>query len=280
MYSKVMTVTPQEAALWLDTKNSRNRPISQSTVDRYVQEMRAGNWKMNGQSVIFGVSGQLLNGQHRLKACVAANMPFTTVVVYGIADETFDTIDDGNKRSLPDVLAIRGEGLPILLAAGVRFLWIYATGQIETRDLRKGKIATKAVLEDTLNKHPGLRSSVKFYSMLKARSGGMLIPSGMAIGLHYLFAIVEEKKADEFFTRFQSGLELTEGHPIAILRARLIAGQTAASTKLTNAAMYYYTVTAWNHFVTNSFLKRLTYTADTVPPEIDNLPKKLMKDLL
>lgn len=280
MFTKVTTVTPQTAADWLDTKNSRNRPISQSTVDKYVQEMKAGRWVVNGQGIIFGTSGQLLNGQHRLKACVAANTPFSTAVVYGIDDATFDTIDDGNKRSLPDVLAIRGETQPTLLAAATRFLWIYATGQIETRDLRKGTIATKAVLQDTLEKHKGLRQSVRFYAMLKARPGGILIPAGMAAGLHYLFSVVDEKRADEFFTRFQSGLELTEGHPIAILRSRLIAGQTQASTKLTNAAMYYYVVTAWNAFVTNTFLKRLTYTTDTVPPEIDNLPKKLMKDLL
>ena len=44
--------------------------------------------------------------------------------------------------------------------------------------------------------------------------------------------------------------------------------------------MYYYVVMAWNAFVSDTFLRRLTFTPDTPPPEIDNLPKKLMKDLL
>jgi len=48
MYSKFTSITPKEAALWLDTKNSNNRPISQSTVDRYVQEIKAGRWRSNG----------------------------------------------------------------------------------------------------------------------------------------------------------------------------------------------------------------------------------------
>ena len=280
MYSKFTTITPKEAVLWLDTKNAHNRPISQSTVERYTQEIKAGRWKSNGQSIVFSKSGQLLNGQHRLKAVVAANKPIDCLIVWGVEDDTFDTIDDGNKRSLGDVFAIKQEYKPLLLSAGVRFLWVYSTGQIETRDLRRGQVATKPLLEKTLDRHPGLRQSTRFYATLKARPGGLLVPAGMAIGLHYLFALVDEKKADEFFNVLQSGIGLTEGHPILILRARLIAGQKESSTKLTNSAIYFYTVTTWNAFVSDNPLRRLAFVQDTPPPEIENLPKKLMKDLL
>lgn len=280
MYSKFTSITPKEAALWLDTKNSNNRPVSRSTVDRYVQEIKAGNWKVNGQPIIFGKSGQLLNGQHRLKAILEANKSIETLIVWGVDDNAFDTIDDGNKRSLADVFSIKGEGNPGLLSAGVRFLWVYSTGQIETRDLRRGKIATKALLEDTLKKHPLLRSSTKFYSLLKARPGGLLIPAGMAIGLHYLFALVDDVRADEFFNVLQSGIGLTEGHPILLLRARLISGKKESSTKLTNSAVYFYTVTTWNAYASDQPLRRLAFVQDQPPPEIENLPKKLMKDLL
>lgn len=280
MYSKLMTITPQEATLWLDTKNHHNRPISESTVERYTQEIKAGRWKVNGQTICFGKSGNLLNGQHRLKAIIAANKSIESLVVYGIADDTFDTIDDGNKRSLADVFAVKDEYKPQLLSAGVRFLWVYATGQIETRDLRRGTIATKPLLEKTLDKHPGLRQSTKFYSMLKARPGGLLIPAGMAIGLHYLFVLVDEKKSDKFFDILQSGVGLEEGHPILSLRARLIAGHKESSSKLTNAAIYFYTVTTWNAFAKGQPLRRLAFVQDTPPPEIENLPKKFMMDLL
>ena len=281
MYTKHgYTVTPLEAREWLDTKNSRNRPISENAVCKYEQEMKDGRWFDNGQPIIFGESKQLLNGQHRLLASVRSGKSFVTTVTWGVPDEVFDSIDDANSRSLADVLHIKGETCSGLLAAGVRFLWMYATGQIETQDLRRGKIATKPLLEATLDKNPKVRSSVKFYGMLKSRPGGLMIPAGMAIGLHYLFSLVDEKKADEFFTRLHSGLELTDDNPVYILRARLIAGQKEASTKLTRSAMYYYTVTAWNSYANGTYLKRLIFGADTPPPEIDNLPKKVMKDLL
>ena len=264
----------------LDTKNAHNRPISQSTVERYTQEIRANRWKANGQSICFGRSGNLLNGQHRLKAIVAANKSIECLVVWGVEDSAFDTIDDGNKRSLADVFAVSKELHPKLLSAGVRFLWVYATGQIATRDLRRGTIATKPILEDTLKKHPGMRQSTKFYSLIKARPGGLLVPAGMAIGLHYLFSLVDEKKADEFFNVLQSGIGLSEGHPILMLRARLITGKKESSTHLTNSAIYFYTVTTWNAFVADEPMRRLAFVQDTPPPEIENLPKKLMKELL
>ncbi len=280
MYTKHTIVTPEEARLWLDTKRSKNRPISENAVAKYTQEMLAGRFVDNAKGLVFGVSGNLLDGQHRLSACVRANKPFPTTITWGVPDEYFDTIDDCNSRSLADVLHIKGETSSILLAAGVRFLWEYATGQIEHKDLRKGRIATKPLLEATLDKHRKITTSVKFYSMLKARPGGLMIPAGMSIGLHYLFSLVDEKKADDFFSRLQSGLELKEDDPVYILRARLIAGQKEASTKLTRSAMYYYTVTSWNAYVSGTYMKRLVFNADTPQPEIENVPKKLIKDLL
>jgi hypothetical protein len=280
MYTKVMTIHPDQAKEWLDTKNSNNRPISENAVQKYAQEMKQNRWRLNGQSIGFNKDGQLVNGQHRLLACVRSNTPFETVVVYGVENDAFNTIDDCNTRSMADVLHIKGEASSGLLSAGLRFLWLYVRGEIEHKDLRKGQICTKPLLELTLEKNPKIRSSVKFYSMLKARPGGLLISAGMAIGLHYLFSLVDEKKADEFFNRLQSGLELTEDNPVYILRARLIAGQKESSTKLTQSAVYYYTVTSWNAYVAGTYVKRLVFAADSPQIEIENLPKKVMKDLL
>lgn len=280
MYTKVMTVTPEEARLWLDTKNSKNRPISENAVAKYSQEMKQGRWRLNGQPIIFNKTGQLANGQHRLLACVRANTTFETVVTWGMEDEAFETIDDCNTRSMADVLHIRGESSPNLLSAGLRFLWLYVKGEIEHKDLRRGQVCTKPLLQATLEKNPKIRDSVKFYNLLKARPGGLLISAGMAIGLHYLFSLVDEKKADEFFNRFQSGLELTDDNPVYILRNKIIAAQKDTSTMLTNSARYYYMVMTWNAYVKGTYVKRLVFTPENAQIDIEDLPKKVMKDLL
>lgn len=279
MYHKVMTVTPSEARDWLDTKNSRNRPVSQFAIDRYTQEIKAGNWKLNGQPIIFGKSGNILDGQHRLKAIVQANKAVELTVLYGVDDDTFDTLDVGNRRTLADVFAIEGETNTTMLAAGVRFVWRYATGQILSGTMARSKIATNQLFEKTLEKHPGLRRSVKLYSMLKGRTGGIMVPPGTGVGLHYLFSIIDEKKADEFFTVLQSGLGLSAGHPVALLRARLIAGKQS-SNRLLDTAIYFYTVTAWNAFAKDQTMSKLSFNPEDKAPEIEDLPKSMMKELL
>jgi len=281
LYTKVLTITPALAVQWLDTKNAHNRPVSNSTVDRYAQEIKAGNWQLNGESIKFGKNGQILDGQHRLKAIVKANADIECLVVYGVENKTFNTIDDHNKRSLADVFAINGENNAKLLAIGTRFIWTYAMGQITTRDLRRIKIATKTLMQGTLDKNPGLRDSTKAYVLLRSRPGGLLIPAGMAIGLHHLFSLVDSKKAEEFFTKLQSGYDLTEGDPIATLRQSLItAKQQAAATIITKSAIFTYAVIAWNAYLRDERLTKLVFRSNSSIPEIDGMPKNKAKLLM
>jgi len=280
MYTTVAVITPKEAKEWLETKNfNTNRPISKVTVQKYAQEMKAGRWKLNGESIIFGASGRLLNGQHRLNACVLSGVPFTTVMVKGADDETFDTIDDGRKRSLGDVLAIRGEHAAGNLAAGLRFVWEYGTGSFLSKGGSRKTISTKQLLEKLLDKHQGIKASVRLCQALQKRAGGLLVSPALSIGLHYLFSLVDAEKADEFFNALQTGQNLREGNPVLILRAKLIAG-TKEATSLKREAIYTYMVMAWNAYAEAKPLKRMVYLSDAEMVEIAGLPKNLMKDLL
>lgn len=280
MYTTVATVTPREAKEWLETKNfHNNRPMSEATVRKYSQEMKAGRWKVNGESIIFSASGRLLNGQHRLKACIMANVPFTTVLVKGADDDTFDTIDDGKSRNLGDVLAIRGEHGAYALASGLRFVWEYGSGQFLSHGGSRKIISTKQLLEKLLDKHQGLRASAKLCKALEKKPGGLLLPPSLSIGLHYLFSLVHAEKADEFFSSFQSGQHLGADSPILLLRAKLIAGSKEA-TAIRREAMYTYTVMSWNAYVEAKPLKRMVYAAGSKMVEIAGLPVDLMKGLL
>lgn len=281
MYSKTVYITPAEARDWLDTKNHRNRPVSERTVNRYAQEMKAGRWKLNGEAIIFGKSGNLLNGQHRLKACVQSGRDFQTVITYGVEDSTFDTLDDVHPRKLSDVLSINGERNASFLSSGLSFVYQYATGQIISRGGGSTKnIATKQLLEKMLVNHPRIRDSARYYKVLRSRPGGVLLPPALCVGLHYIFTMVEEDKAHIFFEQFQSGILLDVGNPIYLLRQRLIAGGRETSSKIRTEAQYAYTVMAWNAFVGDGVLKRLVYNGGDVLPEIAGVPKSLMRDLL
>lgn len=279
MHMKNEVITPQEAKRILETKNPRNRPISQRNVDKYAQEMKAGRWKLNGEAIIFGVSGNLLNGQHRLRACVQANVPFETTVTRGVPDEYFDTLDDGNPRKLSDVLAIKGEAHTKAMSAALYFVHNYASGNL-TGSRKKGGMATKPVLERLLETQGGIRNSVQYYWRLHKRPGGIMLPPSLAVGLHYIFSLVDDEKAGAFFDVFQSGLNIDAGNPIGLLRARFIAGKREASSTMTMEAQYSYAVTAWNAYATGRRMTRLAYKPGEPLPEIEGVPRSLMKDLL
>src|SRR5262249_28100191 len=80
----IITVTPELAARWLK-RNHANRKVRARHVSRLVRAMRAGEWDdLNGDTIRFSDNHELLDGQHRLLACIEAQQAFTTLVVFGI----------------------------------------------------------------------------------------------------------------------------------------------------------------------------------------------------
>jgi hypothetical protein len=286
MFTKTQIITPKQAQEWLDTKNLHNRPLSQVTVNKYAQEMKAGRWKLNGEAIIFGISGNLMNGQHRLAACVKANSPFETTVTLGVKDEYFDTLDDNKPRNLADVLSIDGHTYGKYLSSALFFIHDYAMNRMKRDKMAQGRkpstIPTKQVLERLLESQSGISNSCRYYVALKGRPGGVLLPPSLCIGLHYIFSLINEEKATTFFDQFQSGLNIEAGNPIGILRQRLIAGGRDVASKLRTDAQYFYTVMAWNAFASDKPMKRqsIAYKAGDELPEINDVPRSLMKDLL
>ena len=115
MKTQVLTITPKKAQELLEG-NKRNRPVRKSHVRQLAEEMKAGKWVVNGVPIIF--NGKLLiDGQHRLMACIESDKPFDTLVVSDVAPNSFLTIDVGRKRTAADTLATRGEENYAALAA-------------------------------------------------------------------------------------------------------------------------------------------------------------------
>lgn len=109
---KLMTITPKMAAEILERTAKagvKNRNITQSTIEKYANAIKNGRWKLNSQTIVLDENGCIIDGQHRLSACVLAGVPFTTYVAKGLnRDEVFDTIDCGRTRTLSQLLAMQG----------------------------------------------------------------------------------------------------------------------------------------------------------------------------
>lgn len=102
----IETVTPDMAREWLE-QNGDNRKLRKQRVVSYAADMGAGRWKFTGEAIKFN-GKSLDDGQHRLAACVMADVPFETLVIRGIPEGAKDVMDQGLPRSVADVLTWHG----------------------------------------------------------------------------------------------------------------------------------------------------------------------------
>jgi len=116
-------ITPDIAADLL-TLNNNNRRVKRERVILYASAMKRGQWAYTGDSIRVGTDDQdnlvLLDGQHRLLACVEAGVPFDAMLISGLPTSVFTVIDRGVVRSNGDVLKIAGFANSTFVGAMVR----------------------------------------------------------------------------------------------------------------------------------------------------------------
>lgn len=205
-----ISVTPELATEWLKT-NTKNRIISQRTVDEYARDMEAGAWRDNGDAIRFHKDGHLADGQHRLLAIQKAQATIECSIVEGLDDIDMMTVDCGRRRTAGDNFAIMGESYGAQVAATIRVLYGFATGSFSTQ-------LTMSELSEILDMHPGIRKSVA-----KAHRSRILRPAYLA-AIHYIGSHVhnDAASADSFVRVLISGEPAYRGDPAYLLRERLI----------------------------------------------------------
>lgn len=100
-------ITPEIAKIML-MRNSNNRKVRQLKVEAYARTIKAGLWMLTNQGIGFNIDGDLIDGQHRLLACIMANTGFETYVTFGMEKEAQRVIDGCVPRSVPDQLQLSG----------------------------------------------------------------------------------------------------------------------------------------------------------------------------
>ncbi len=152
----IETITPDAAAELLGL-NLTNRLLRNHKVIAYAEDMLHGRWQLTGEPII--VNGTtLLNGQHRLHACVRAGVPFTTAVFRGADSDIYRVIDSGLPRLPADVLRHDGHPNPNLVAATGRLVLGYRTGTL-TDTNRLAITASRLALQEEAADHRELYHS-------------------------------------------------------------------------------------------------------------------------
>lgn len=120
----IVTMTPDWSRELLDRQQFKNRPLRRSTVMRYAREMRDGRWRLTHQGLLIDIdTNEVVDGQHRLQACIQADVPFETVLTFMEgATDMFPDIDQGIKRTPGDTLAMLDVPEATSTAAALRTL--------------------------------------------------------------------------------------------------------------------------------------------------------------
>lgn len=226
VHSERVFITAEMARRWLRNNIENNRPVNQDRIDEYMRDMKAGRWKENGDTIKFADTGELIDGQHRLMACMQGGVGFWALVAYGVKRDAFLTIDRGQRRSTGQVLHL-ASGLNDYNAVSGTLTWMWRFRDGIMMSTRQPTTVEAAAL---LEEHPKLRDSVtRARKVLTKFKAGPL--SVVAI-CHYLFARQDADLSELFFDALETGTGLRVLDPVYQLRERLIGAISGSGRKI------------------------------------------------
>lgn len=121
-----------ETAKVLLALNTNNRTIKPERIYKYHRQMINGLWVFAGDPIRFDDQGVLLDGQHRLLAVALLEPGATQKLVFmrGIDSHAQTAMDQGATRSAADQLALKSLKNGRTLAAAIRLMIAYESGNI------------------------------------------------------------------------------------------------------------------------------------------------------
>ena len=272
LYVALRTIDPEVAEQILSTRK-KNRAISKSTVDLYTKFMREGHWILNGQPIIFA-DNLLIDGQHRLSACVRTGIPLEVLVVELGDSNAFKTLDQGKRRNGADVLGIAGYTNTSVIFTALGILEKIKRGGTLGYNQLGGNarvVIANHEVEGIASQYPGLDLSATlaktFYKSLKVKPGPIT-------ALHYILRQTEsevvsfddnDKKSDEFMRILSTGLGLEKGNPILYFRNSLIK-QMSDQVKIPPHFIIRGGILTWNNWIKGKKITRFVLGSDSKIP--------------
>ena len=204
--------------------NQNNRRIKKDRVSQYAASMKRGQWQYTGDAIRVGKNenGQdvLVDGQHRLLACVESRTSFETMVISGLPAAVFSVIDRGVTRTNGDILRVAGFVDSTQLGSMVRPIIALESG---LNPLVHGTLAL-VTGDDMVSFCEENRDLVNWAKALgdKGCNGVGGIKSAWGIFAIIASRVVGVKTVDKFLDECVKGVGLVEGDPRLALRSFML----------------------------------------------------------
>ncbi len=237
-YACWIDITPAMAANWLNN-NFGNRPVSDDVVLAYARDMINGTWRATHQGIAFNDEDRLIDGQHRLRAIVRANVTVRMMVTFGLPSKIagtemtmMDCVDRGRTRSVSDQLKIQH---------GLKNGTAIAQVSSALAHLCFGERVRRLSVGQTLDIYREFQSSMDFVIEHRSKEPGL-----KSAGVLAAFAFVMQTddacfdwggKFSEMFTRLNSDDFQSEYLHVARLRAVLTSEEASGLAQSMNKGL-------------------------------------------
>ena len=254
--------------------NTRNRAVIKSYLKNMEQVLLRKEWRFNGEPIIISSTGRVLDGQHRLIACVNTGIPIDTILVRGVDESVFPTIDRGVSRTVGNVLSIDGVDHYNSVAASLKILHGFCSTGGQVYDGGGWTVGFSAsVARGLLEKHEGIKESVR-----KSLGCNHYKSKSLLAGLHYILSLSDAAIADELLEVLASGAT-DKDRPFNVLREHLIYTRMNR-VSMGNRSAAAKTIRAFNAEATGEWIKKVQWKPDGQFPRIVGLDYESLASLL
>lgn len=217
--SVVVEIHPDAAEQMLRLYNVKNRRLTENHAKRLGAAMAKHSYERTGDTIKVSRTHKLLDGQHRLSACVKSKTAVVSDIVFGLDDALFDVLDQGKKRSAGDVLGIHGIAYPSLVAGAIQWVLNFNNPTSVSMD---GGGSTLASAREVLALAQGSMKDIAHYvneALLINKAFAQ--PPTMICGLLYLIGKRDPSIARDFAHEWANGARIGRNRNFDVLNERI-----------------------------------------------------------
>lgn len=260
--SVVCEFHPEFAKIILARENPKNRPLYRGHAVYWLgNDLTSGNFAVTGDTLKFAKNGNLIDGQHRLEACVHTGVPLKSHVVFGLNEKIFDILDQGRKRTAGDILALDGVPNAAIVAAAIRWARAIDSGLGMTDGSGPDPSGSVSKVRKMITFTPrALRKLAKaeYPDMAEWVAVGIKVrtafkhPAAMVAAVLYLIARTNRKLAGSFANEWMHGSRSTERNKaFDILSARFLTIQRQNNGRINNQMRCAMIIITFNYWQAN-----------------------------
>lgn len=254
--SKISTVlekvTPESARRML-SNNIKNRRLKPRLVNQLVSDIKSGDFHITHQGIALDKDGNLIDGQHRLSAVIAAGQPVEMYVTRGLDPEMMNVVDIGAKRTQADVLAIHGHGSSIVLSAAATIYNGFLTGAYSETG-KGGRYMNNFKLLEFVKQRPELIKAIEWINGNKVVK--QLGFSSVLVAFHALLHKKNRNKAIEFFRVLEENHSEKRHHPAVVLNEHILR-KRAQGVTVKRIYLMAALIRSWNNFLAGEYASNI-----------------------